>query len=123
MEEHLFVYGSLRQGLWGYQRYLTDYSPLGTRRIPGFEMYTIRGQGYPFIRHGEGEITGEIFKIPSSKVAELDIFEDCPTQYTRSKVVVDDIECWIYVYTKQDFQVEGNLVKVEGGDWVNYNEA
>lgn len=118
MPEFVFVYGSLRKNLWGYDQYLQGLDPVLSSRISGFNMYTIIGQNYPFCIVGDGEVTGEVYEINQRILAMLDSFEDCPREYIRVLIKIGEVSAWIYIYNLP--MAHPNFHKVEGGDWVEY---
>ena len=115
----ILVYGSLRKGLWGHQRFLSSYEALETKRISGFVMFSVNDE-YPFIIHGNEEITVELYYIDAQKLQELDEFEGCPNQYTRETINLPNLQAFIYVYSKNNPEVFVDKPKVNNGDWVEY---
>ena len=86
-------------------------------------MYTVSGNGYPFVIRGNGEITGEWYCVNSETIEKLDILEGCPEYYTRIAVQVHNNNTWMYIFTQQDLGTIKNLHKIEVGDWIEYNKA
>jgi gamma-glutamylcyclotransferase (GGCT)/AIG2-like uncharacterized protein YtfP len=70
--------------------------------------------GYPGARPEDGSITGEIFQLDANGnvLAALDEYEG--PEYERARIVVNNIDCWIYWYVGA---TPGRLIS--SGDWLN----
>lgn len=120
------VYGSLRKGM-GNHRLLdnNDSVHLSTERISGFEMYQYGGSYFPFIRHGDGEITIEVYAVSSMVMRRLDMLEGYDENnkyggfYNRELVQTSKGQAYIY-FIDQD---PGRNVRVQHGDWVQFKTA
>ena len=72
----LFVYGSLRQGMYNYERYLKGNSTyLGTGYVKG-ALYTLKGKAYPALIEGEDFIPGEIYEVEETIAQAVDALEE-----------------------------------------------
>ena len=59
----LFVYGSLRMGLYNYELYLKGKSRfLGYGYVIG-ELYSLKERSYPALLPGNSRILGEIYEV------------------------------------------------------------
>ena len=95
--ERLFVYGSLldaaeRRSLLG--------RAVASRpaRLLGFERGR-RRHYYVMPREGSA-VEGAIIKgLDQRDLAILDRYEEVPTLYTRERITIDGLECWIYLPT------------------------
>lgn len=71
----IFVYGSLRQGMYNYERYLKDRSIFqGYAYVKG-SLFTIRGVPYPALLPGDDFILGEIYEVDAETEAAIDQLE------------------------------------------------
>lgn len=71
----IFVYGSLRQGMYNYDIYLKDKSSFqGYAYVLG-SLYTIKGVQYPALLAGDDFILGEIYEIEESVETAIDQLE------------------------------------------------
>jgi gamma-glutamylaminecyclotransferase len=111
----IFVYGTLRQG--GFWHPLLENSEwLGTFTSKGWEMYE---RGIPFVIHGEGTITGELYRVDGETLARLDRLEGHPDWYKREPIVLNNgSEAEIYV-TQDETEARGAR-RIPSG---NYMEA
>lgn len=107
------VYGSLRQGM-GNHRVLGDSPLLGQCRVTGFEMFSLGG--FPFVRHGDGEITIEVYAVNEHTSMRLDNLEGYPSFYNRALIWTPYGPAWIYFIDRQ----ETTAPPVTHGDWVAY---
>lgn len=118
------VYGSLRKGMGNHPLLdNNDSVHLSTERISGFEMYQYGGSYFPFIRHGDGEITVEVYAVDSGVLRRLDMLEgytqDGNGFYNRELVQTSKGQAYIY-FIDQD---PGRNVRVQHGDWVKFKTA
>lgn len=107
------VYGSLRQGM-GNHRVLGDSPLLGQARVSGFEMFSLGG--FPFVRHGEGDITIEVYEVNEHTSMRVDMLEGYPLFYNREQIDTPYGQAWIYFIDRQ----ETTSPPVTHGDWVAY---
>lgn len=71
----IFVYGSLRKGMYNYDIYLRDNSELlGIGYVKG-ELYTIKDVKYPALIQGDSLVVGEIYEVNDNLVGDLDAME------------------------------------------------
>ena len=121
---NVFVYGSLRKGLYNYKRLLSKCEHMTTARISGFKLYELCSS-YPGAVYTDSEddvLTVEAFSVSHSKLRELDALEGHPTFYKRIKISVDldedqTIKGWIYCIPEKSVE---SCPVIESGDWVEH---
>ncbi|MCR4649043.1 MAG: gamma-glutamylcyclotransferase [Lachnospiraceae bacterium] len=101
---YIFVYGTLLMGQTNYYRFLSPMRPVMRAEIEGYTMFDLGS--FPGIVKGEGRVKGEIYKVDSKKLSEIDRLEGEGSLYKR--VIVqpkaydsfenDEIEVYTYVY-------------------------
>jgi len=88
----LFVYGSLKSG-YENAHLLARAIALGpVRTAPGYRLVRYR-DGYPglvLVPSSAESVAGELYAVDEGLLAELDVFEDCPTLYQRVSIELDD---------------------------------
>lgn len=126
----IFVYGSLRQGFWNYDKVLKHrIKNIELGSIKGFSLYHLP-EGYPAIIKGEDIIHGEICTLSNAKhLKSIDLLEgyagDASTDlYTRIKQPVllstgEEELCWVYVYTNPQY-VQNKGKYIPHGDWKKF---
>jgi gamma-glutamylcyclotransferase (GGCT)/AIG2-like uncharacterized protein YtfP len=114
--DHLFVYGTLRQGSNNkFARLLAEQAHfVGPARVRG-RLYDF-GR-YPGARSEDGSIVGEIFRLdkPDKLLATLDDYEGPEYERSIAPAHTDDgtVDCWIYWYKGS---VRGE--SIASGDWL-----
>jgi len=119
----LFIYGTLMPGL-RLQAEMHGTERLGPARVPGRLVDVGR---YPGLLHGDGLVTGEVYRVNDAQLARLDAVEDmvagdrAASQYWRERVQVRDgalagHHVWTYVYNRP---VDG-LTPITHGDYRRY---
>ena len=135
---NIFVYGSLREGFFNYNKYL-DGKVLNKRdaKLENMRLYHMDYKGYPAIIHGDETVLGEIITINESDyestmkaVDEMEGFisENNPeNEYHKIILEVEDIQtnkkekCFVYFYNKdKDIDFEDKAEHIPSGDWKNY---
>lgn len=72
----LFVYGSLRRGLYNYELYLKGKSIfLGYGYVMG-ELYSLKERAYPALLPGNSRIIGEIYEVDEAVARAVDVLEE-----------------------------------------------
>ncbi|WP_251860125.1 gamma-glutamylcyclotransferase family protein [Clostridium sp. Marseille-Q2269] len=138
MKQYLFVYGSLREGFFNFDKYIKDQvisRKLG--KIKGI-LYHMPNKGYPAALHGEREIIGEIIEIENwhKNIELMDNMEGYISQgnkdneYNRELLEVEIIEgeqkgekvsAFVYIYNMNDEEVfEKNCIYIPDGDWKKF---
>ena len=119
----LFIYGTLLPGL-RLQAQMQGAQCLGPARVPGRLVDVGR---YPGLLHGQGSVSGEVYRVSDAQLARLDAVEDmvpgdrAASQYWREQVTVQagalaGQPVWTYVYNRP---TEG-LVPIAHGDYRRY---
>ena len=135
---NIFVYGSLREGFFNYNKYL-DGKVKSNReaKLENMNLYHMDYKGYPAITHGDGTVLGEIITINESDyestmkaVDEMEGFisENNPeNEYHKIILEVEDIQtnekekCFVYFYNKdKDIDFEDKAEYIPSGDWKIY---
>ena len=135
---NLFVYGSLREGFFNYNKYL-DGKVKDNReaKLENMSLYHMDYKGYPAITYGEDTILGEIITINESDyestmkaMDEMEGFisESNPeNEYHKILLEVEDIhtnkkeKCFVYFYNKdKDIDFEYKAEYIPNGDWKSY---
>lgn len=98
----LFVYGTLRQGLYN-NHYLHTAEALGTATTR--DLYTLYQGAYPYVAKSPAQcpIRGELFRVDNDTLKAVDILEEHPTVYCREQIEVlaesgDSLWAWIYFH-------------------------
>lgn len=117
MGHRILVYGSLRQGLWAHDMFLQGLEKKNVVIVQGFDLYRNKGQNYPFIVKGNGQLVTEMYEVNDEILQALDKFEGCPNMYTRERVQAQGDFAWIYVYGEDP---NTDSIKIQSGDWADY---
>lgn len=71
----MFVYGTLRRGMYNYEKYYKEYDSFhGYGYVKG-ELHAIKGKGYPALIEGERMVLGEIHEVPDEVQDAVDLME------------------------------------------------
>jgi len=119
----LFIYGTLMPGL-RLEAEMHGAERLGPARVSGRLVDVGR---YPGLLHGEGTVTGEVYRVSDAQLARLDAVEEmvpgdrAASQYWRERVQVlvgplAGQPVWTYVYNRP---VDG-LTPIAHGDYRRY---
>ena len=119
----LFIYGTLMPGL-RLEAEMQGAERLGTARVPGRLVDVGR---YPGLLHGDGQVSGEVYRVSDAQLAHLDEVEEMvpgdrgASQYWRERVTVQEgvlagQQVWTYVY---NLPVQG-LTPIAHGDYRRY---
>ncbi|MFC1743338.1 gamma-glutamylcyclotransferase family protein [Candidatus Riflebacteria bacterium] len=118
----VFVYGTLRKGFGNHKYYLKGSPFIGTGKT--VEKYAMYATSIPYVVQGEGlsRISGEVYRVDSETLDNLDSLEGHPDFYCReiTEIEMDDgsiIRAWLYFYP----ETKGWLI--ESGDFKdNFSE-
>lgn len=131
MDEYLFVYGTLRMGIYSPMDKLMSLhcQHMSEARFQG-NLYDIAG--YPGVTDSnttENYVYGEVFRVQRAKQLwpKLDHYEHCsnafprPYEYVRKKRPVlltngENLQAWIYLFNWKT----GGLLKIPSGDYLEY---
>ena len=135
---NFFVYGSLREGFFNYDKYLAGkVLKKMDAKLNNMKLYHMPYKGYPAITPGDNVILGEIMVISEDVYEEtmkaMDemegfISENNPeNEYHKIILEVENLEtkekekCFVYFYNKDK---DVNFIKqaeyVPSGDWKSY---
>lgn len=135
-EKKIFVYGSLREGFFNYDKYLNGKVSKPTLAMVKGKLYHLSHKGYPALLDGDDEVIGEIMEmkdfykdiVPMDEMEGYFSPEDTSlNEYTRTVMTVKNLEtneyeeCYVYKYeqhTHADFN--DHAVYLPKGDWKKY---
>lgn len=135
---NLFVYGSLREGFFNYDKYLDGkVEKIKKAKLNKMKLYHMPYKGYPAITYGEDEVLGEIIVVKDedydSTIKAIDEMEgfkgegNPENEYHKILLEVENIEtkekenCFVYFYNKDlDKIFESEAVYIPDGDWKKY---
>lgn len=135
---NVFVYGSLREGFFNYDKYLKGkVNSIRPAKIENMVVYHMPYKGYPAIQPGDGIVYGEIMEIKpeiyDETMAAMDkmegfISENNPeNEYHKTLLDVEDLntglkeKCYVYFYNKDiDGKFNDEAEFVNHGDWVKH---
>lgn len=131
----MFVYGSLMNGFYNYEKYLDGRVVNIEKAFVLGTLYHIENKGYPgFINEGSRKVYGEIITYDDENIAsEIDYLEEYVdgdnenNMYNKERLVVyteaayDSELLDVYIYNEKSHKNIGNKnVIVESGDWREY---
>jgi gamma-glutamylcyclotransferase (GGCT)/AIG2-like uncharacterized protein YtfP len=116
--EKVFVYGSLRKGLW-LSHYLKTSKYLGEVWVPGvlFQNPHISGEKVPGMTLGSATSTvvGEIYEVTPEVLRDLDLAESHPWLYKRELAATTDGQVvWVYTWPHSTHP------PIPSGDWKEF---
>lgn len=135
---NVFVYGSLREGFFNYDKYLKGkVISITPAKIENMIVYHMPYKGYPALLKGEGTVYGEIMEIKPEIYTEtmkaMDemegfISENNPkNEYDKMIFEVENLKdgkkekCYVYFYNRNiDNDFDDKAVFVTHGDWVKH---
>ena len=135
---NLFVYGSLREGFFNYDKYLAGkVSKKKNARLENMRLHHMPYKGYPAITPGSDTILGEIIVINEDDYEEtvkaMDkmegfISENNPeNEYHKVVLEVENLQtkekekCFVYFYNKdKDKDFDSKAIYLPDGDWKEY---
>lgn len=129
---NIFVYGSLREGFFNYDKYLKGKVIKNElAKVKNKILYHMPYKGYPAILDGEGEVVGEVMIIEDyeNTMEALDkmegfIGEGNPNNEYHKTLLEVELEdgrvekCYTYCYNKDiDSKFDEEAILVGDGDW------
>ena len=76
MNEKIFVYGTLRLGMYNYDQYLKDKNSFRQFAYVKGKLMTLKGKNYPaLLLEGSDMVRGEIHEVDSKFIGVLDELE------------------------------------------------
>lgn len=138
MKNYIFVYGSLREGFFNFEKYLKGKvisSKLG--KVSGKALYHMPSKGYPAMIKGSNYVFGEVFEIKDfdTNLKKLDELEDYlgenkpENEYNRELLQIEligenepkFISAYVYMYNlSKDKEFANDSVLIEHGDWKKF---
>lgn len=128
----IFVYGSLREGFFNYDKYLTGkVLSKSEGKIKG-KLYHMPYKNYPALLEGNDTVYGEIMFISDyeNTMKSLDELEgyhgaNNPSNEYEKKIVEieyvhsgNKIECYLYSYNlNNDNEFKDKAIYIQHGDW------
>ena len=132
---NLFVYGSLREGFFNYNKYL-DGKVIEKKdaKLENMKLYHLPYKGYPALTYGEDTVFGEIMVLGEKHYDEtmnaIDkmegfISEKNPeNEYHKVIFEVENLhtnqkeECFVYFYNKEKDQLfDSDAIYLPHGNW------
>ncbi|WP_035292222.1 gamma-glutamylcyclotransferase family protein [Clostridium sp. KNHs214] len=131
--KNVFVYGSLMNNFFNYERYLRDIIlDRKKARVKG-KLYHLAKRGYPALVDGKDFVYGELisFKNFKENLKILDKMEgyirenDSSNEYSRILTDVEVLEgesariqkAYMYKYNDKNNKIDKNDIYVHHGDW------
>lgn len=136
MKEKIFVYGTLRKGMYNHDLYLKDNDGFkGIGFVKG-RLMTLKGKNYPaLLLEGDDLILGEIYEVDNSVVDLLDELEsyigenNLNNEYNKiicdifnaDGQIIDRIPVYVY-NTNNLINVKLLNEVIKNGDFVKYSQ-
>ena len=140
MNNHLnvFVYGSLREGFFNYDKYLKGkVVSITPAKIENKIVYHMPYKGYPAILDGNGTVYGEVMEINpdiyNETMTAMDKMEgfisdnNPENEYEKLVLEVEHLDtnkkenCYVYFYNKDiDSKFNSKSILISHGDWVKH---
>lgn len=114
MKHRVFVYGSLRKGMYNSKYF--DMEHLDTKTIEGYRMYSLGA--YPYIvatGDKRDKIVVDIMEVEDDTLESINLME-LGAGYQIKKEYIDGKDGFIYVKST----AREHTPLVESGDWVTY---
>jgi molybdenum cofactor guanylyltransferase len=108
----IFVYGTLLAGESNHGL-LANAEFLGADQLQNAQLYDL-GE-YPMMLPGEGTVTGELYRVTSDTLSELDILEEHPEVYFRGQIILESGRSSQVYWGRSQHTV--NCPGITGGDW------
>lgn len=135
---NLFVYGSLRESFFNYNKYL-DGKVIEKKdaRLENMKLYHLPYKGYPALTFGEDTVFGEIMVLSEehyedtmNAIDQMEGFigENNPeNEYHKVILEVENLytnqkeKCFVYFYNKDKDHLFGNsAIYLPHGNWKEY---
>jgi len=114
--EKIFVYGSLRKGMYNYSYFADGLNHLETKELKGYRMHSLGA--YPFVvEDPDKSIVVDVMEVEPTFKRHIDNME-FGAGYRAKEETLDDHEGTIYYFETP----RPNTSEVENGDWVKYKE-
>ena len=138
-EKKIFVYGSLREGFFNYDKYLLGKVTTCDQGMVKGKLYHLSHKGYPALVDGDDNIMGEIMDMKNFPldIISLDNMEGyvsnedtSQNEYTRTVIDVYNLNtdkfenCYVYKYEENnDIDFTLNSDYISHGDWKKYMQS
>ena len=138
-EKKIFVYGSLREGFFNYDKYLLGKVNACDQGMVKGKLYHLSHKGYPALVDGDDNIMGEIMDMKNFplNIISLDNMEgyvsnedSSQNEYTRTVIEVYNLNtdkfenCYVYKYEENnDIDFTLNSDYISHGDWKKYMQS
>ena len=134
MNEKIFVYGTLRLGMYNYDQYLKDKNSFRQFAYVKGKLMTLKGKNYPaLLLEGSDMVRGEIHEVDSIFIGVLDELEsyfgenNTDNEYNKvfcdiyddNNKVIDRIPVYVY-NTGNNGNVQLLDKVIECGDFFKY---
>ena len=134
MDEKIFVYGTLRLGMYNYDQYLKDKNSFRQFAYVKGKLMTLKGKNYPaLLLEGSDMVRGEIHEVDSKFIGVLDELEsyfgenNTDNEYNKvfcdiyddNNKVIDRIPVYVY-NTGNNGNVQLLDKVIECGDFFKY---
>ena len=129
----IFVYGSLREGLYNFNKYIGDTAVKIEMGEVNGKLYAIKGKMYPaLLLDEESKVLGEIITLKDCDMEAMDKMENYygegnpENEYNKIILDIKNLESggierlpvYVYNHTNPNFKME-DLEFVPSGDWKN----
>lgn len=133
-ENKIFVYGSLMEGFFNYNKYLVEHSLHVETAYTFGKLYDLPYKGYPALLDGNEVVHGQIITVKhlDSLLPSLDALEKYSSsvndEYKRQYRKVYDLHgnallVYCYIYQEQnDIQFYNDAIHLEDGNWGAYKK-
>ncbi|MFX0549831.1 gamma-glutamylcyclotransferase family protein [Hathewaya histolytica] len=145
MTEYIFVYGSLMDGFFNYDKYLKGKVLTSKKVKTTGKLFHMKKEGYPALLKGDDVVYGELITIKDfeNNLKAMDAMEgflgenNPDNEYNRMLIDVqlldtdklnnsslihhETIKAYAYMYNYNETKVnKDNLVYIKHGDWRKY---
>ncbi|MEW9906931.1 MAG: gamma-glutamylcyclotransferase [Candidatus Symbiodolus clandestinus] len=107
----VFVYGGFRRKQDG-SRWMSNAQWVGAYPLAGYDLYDLGF--YPAAVPGDGTIEGEVYRIDSAILQQLDHLKHVPREFRRQLIMTPWGRSWIYLYQRP----VTHLKSIPSGDWL-----
>ena len=128
--KQIFVYGSLRKGMYNYERFLKGKSRfVGNGYVKGC-LFALKDAAYPALLDGDQDVFGEIYEIDEQVASAIDELEGCHKdalgEYYKARKIIRTtqgalLELEVYCFSL-DYEKNAERLKavIPHGDFVKY---
>ena len=109
-------YGSLRRGMFNYQKFKDHLEYLFTENLPGFRLHAMDHYPMALITHSPNDIIrAEIMRVTDASTEKAIHDLEIKAGYYYDEVTVRGNKVGIYL-----FRESGKYPLVPGGDWIHF---